>query len=302
MIDGKPIITFLAGHGERTYNNEEDESDYYKVFNNYRKDNSLVNQGFETRTVYIKDEPIPDSTMILIIADPTETYTEDAMAKVQSYINQGGNLVITGSLLNRNAILPVLEQFGITASKADSSYKYGSIDPAAVIGAGNSKGFLRNETMWTSTADKTILDKEGNGAKLSMPDAFSMKQLPGQSGFSVRPVVLSNANTLIYALTRDVAGKQQRILVCGSADFLSNGAEGVGFRSAFDTKAENLRVAVAFFKWLSNDKYPSDAHKDRRKENIIIKSSGMLKLFLVGLFPLPFLIIGLLVLKSRRNH
>ncbi len=302
MLEGKPIITFLAGHGERTHNNEEDESDYYKVFNNHSKDNSLVNQGFETRTVYIKDERIPDSTMILIIADPTESYGVDEMAKIQSYINEGGNLVITGSLLNRNTILPVMEQLGITASIADSSYKYGSIDPAAVIHDGNAKGFLRNETMWTSSADITILDKEGNGAKLSMPNSFSMKQLPGQSGFSVRPVVLSDADTLIYALTRNVSGKQQRILICGSADFLSNGAEGIGFKSGFDTKAQNQRVAVAFFKWLSNDKYPSDAHKQRRKENIIIKSSGMLKLFLVGLFPLPFFIIGLLVLKNRRNH
>ena len=76
-----------------------------------------------------------------------------------------------------------------------------------------------------------------------------------------------------------------------------------GRNSSFPaTKAENQRVAVALFKWLSNDKYPSDAHRERRKENITIKSSGMLKLFLVGLFPLPFFIIGLLVLKNRRNH
>ena len=135
----------------------------------------MVNLGFETRTAYIKDEPIPDSTMILIIADPTEAYTADVIDKIQSYINRGGNLVITGSLLNRNTILPVLEQFGITASKADSSYKYGSVDPSAVMHDGNAKGFLRNETMWTSSADITILDKEGNGAKLSMPNAFSMK-------------------------------------------------------------------------------------------------------------------------------
>jgi ABC-2 type transport system permease protein len=89
--------------------------------------------------------------------------------------------------------------------------------------------------------------------------------------------------TAAIGLTRTINGKQQRIVVTGDADFLSN-AE----LARYTPRTANFDFSTALFSWFSNGEFPIDTSRPLSKDKrVTISSGGMvfLKWLLLGILP-----------------
>jgi ABC-2 type transport system permease protein len=103
----------------------------------------------------------------------------------------------------------------------------------------------------------------------------------------------------VLGLTRTINGKQQRIIVAGDADFLSN-AE----LSRYNPQTCNFDFSTALFSWFSYGEYPIDTSRPKSKDNSLnLTSVGMitLQIFLLGIFPGILLIAGTILLIRRKR-
>lgn len=103
----------------------------------------------------------------------------------------------------------------------------------------------------------------------------------------------------VVALTRSINGKEQRIIIAGDADFMSNSELG----------RANLRIAnfvfnTALFSWLCNGEFPIDTSRPESKDNRVRVSSDdvdMLRIIYVWVFPGILLAFGTILLLRRKR-
>ncbi len=103
--------------------------------------------------------------------------------------------------------------------------------------------------------------------------------------------------TMALALTRKVGDKEQRIMILGDADCLSNGEFS---RKRNGIMSENFRMANGIFFWLSENEAPLDVRRPATTDNeLYIKKSdkpflsALYKIIIPTLFALAFLLIWL---------
>jgi ABC-2 type transport system permease protein len=104
------------------------------------------------------------------------------------------------------------------------------------------------------------------------------------------------------ALTRQVNGKEQRILVTGDADCISNGEISIQRPGA---RAANYNLIMGSFFWMSDNEVPIDVRRPTPPDNeLFITGSGAkaCKALLMGLFPLLLLTGCLLIWLRRRGR
>jgi len=101
------------------------------------------------------------------------------------------------------------------------------------------------------------------------------------------------------AISRTINGKQQRIIVSGDADFISNG-ELSRARSQF-----NEYYLQGLFRWFSNDQFPVDVTRpDARDMDIKISRGQITGLMWLckGIIPAVIAILGAITLLRRRRN
>lgn len=75
--------------------------------------NALINQGFDVINIDVTTQRIPDSLTALVLADPSVPLNNLQQQKIQNYLDNGGNMLITGEP-NRQPILnPLLNTIGV---------------------------------------------------------------------------------------------------------------------------------------------------------------------------------------------
>jgi ABC-2 type transport system permease protein len=105
--------------------------------------------------------------------------------------------------------------------------------------------------------------------------------------------------TAAIALTRTINGRQQRIVVTGDADFLSNAELG-----RYTPRTANFDFSTALFSWFSNGQFPIDTSRPpSRDKRITVTSGGMVFLtwLLLGILPGLLLIAGTILLIRRKR-
>jgi len=105
--------------------------------------------------------------------------------------------------------------------------------------------------------------------------------------------------TTTVALTRQVNGKEQRIIVSGDADFLSN-TELV----RYSPQVANFYFSTAIFNWLDYGQYPVDTSRPDAKDNRVTVSTdhvGFLKIIYIYVIPGLILIFGAIFLIRRKR-
>jgi len=101
------------------------------------------------------------------------------------------------------------------------------------------------------------------------------------------------------SLTRQINGKEQRIVVVGDADFLSN-AE----LSRRNVKTCNFDFATSVFGWFTYGQFPVDSTRPPAKDNrvnLTDRGLKLLKIVLLGILPGLILLIGAVVLIRRKR-
>jgi ABC-2 type transport system permease protein len=103
----------------------------------------------------------------------------------------------------------------------------------------------------------------------------------------------------VLGLTRMINGKQQRIVVAGDADFLSNSELG-----RYSPRTCNFDFSTALFSWFSYGEFPIDSSRPKSKDNSLeLTSAGLtfLKILLLGILPGLLLIGGAILLIRRKS-
>jgi ABC-2 type transport system permease protein len=103
------------------------------------------------------------------------------------------------------------------------------------------------------------------------------------------------------ALSRKVGNKEQRIMIIGDADCISNGGMKPPIRYY---GASNFSLIPGMFHWLSYGTVPVDVSRPHSKDNTLFLTKGSLKVVkygLMGVIP-GLLLIGSSILLIRRRR
>jgi len=135
---------------------------------------------------------------------------------------------------------------------------------------------------------------------VAQPHKLAMKGLTKTgSSISSNNIDLKNSYATALALTRQINGKQQRIIISGDADFLSN-IELI--RRNIETS--NFNLCTALFSWLDYGQFPINASRPDAKDNRVTVSTdrvAFLKFLYIWLLPGLILIIAAIFLIRRKR-
>jgi ABC-2 type transport system permease protein len=101
------------------------------------------------------------------------------------------------------------------------------------------------------------------------------------------------------ALTRQINGKEQRILISGDADFLSNSELG-----RLEPRVANFYFSTALFSWLNYGQYPVDTSRPDSKDNRVTVSTdhvAFLKIVYIYIIPGLILVFAAIFLIRRKR-
>lgn len=319
MVMKLPRIGFLDGQGERKI--EGDRIRDYTLFSSVKTFRyALTNQGCDVESLDLSgDKQIPEEVDIIVISDMQQPMDTVVKKKLDAYIANGGNLAITlkpGSEIMESFIA----QFGVKtipgqlvqpkqdvaanvvicrpteASKSiapmfgDMIQRHlyvGMVKSAGLVMAEN-KGFkavpvLQTDTMKTWNELQTI-DYVNDSATVDIA-----------SGEKADSFVTA------LALSRKVGSKEQRIMIIGDADCISNG----GMRPPLRIYgAANFNLLPGMFHWLSYGTVPVDVSRPAGSDNEIFLTKESLKVVkygLMGVIP-GILLIGSTILLIRRRR
>jgi ABC-2 type transport system permease protein len=101
------------------------------------------------------------------------------------------------------------------------------------------------------------------------------------------------------SLTRKINGKEQRIIVTGDADFMSNSE-----LQRFNLRTANFAFNTALFSWLSYGEFPIDSSRPDSKDkrtNVTMDQVDFLRIVYVWILPALLLAFGAILLIRRKR-
>lgn len=298
-------IVFTEGHGERSPHQKGNSSlsdlgDLLTLRNNNIQGLNLKKHG-----------QIPNNTRVLVIASPTKAFSFQAVGAIMRYVNRGGNLLWLHDPHNKSGLELLANKLGIT------------IPPGLIIT--HNRKHKKTLALILSNFPANRLTQKLQGHQTLFPQV-SVVQANKNSPFKVTPLLVSdnkswnetsnNKNQPLQfdANSKDLKGpltfglslsrtmvksnKQQRIVVIGDSDFLSNGFMGPGA----NRRGVNLSLAMNIFAWLGQRDELIDVDRPIVSDNILhLSSFSALSLFILFSFilPIPFLIFGVLHYRRR---
>lgn len=244
MTADVPTITYLAGNGTFDISSRL-RLGYDAIFNMPTIRGSLINQGFRTERVDVQTGTLPPETDILVIANPTEPYTDAQLKMVHDYIRQGGNLLLMGDVDNNQIMNDIVAPLGITFTRGYIVEPHGTnsevqpnvavcemLDAALTIDHGFSEWKREKLTLPMKMATEIRVDSSLNtGFRFiplfqSAPNSWIKQEKANLLSGELKPDPAKGeqqgSRVTVAALTRILNGKEQRVLVTGDADWLTN--------------------------------------------------------------------------------
>jgi ABC-2 type transport system permease protein len=312
-----PQVVFLTGNNARAIDSYADR--HYWISSNWgTRRVSLINQGFDVSAVDLAREEIPADADVVVLADPTAALTATEQARIEAYLAGGGNMLIAGEPGRQRILNPLLKGLGVQLAEgmavvADRNVTPGLVRARVSEEASRLGSFLRSVS-------------RGNGVPVQGAAAVDHE---ASAGFSVEPVLWSPAESWIetalkyspvtgeidtdamtptvsrrqrkaspiaVALSRSLNGREQRVIVSGDADFMSNaGISRLG--------PGNANYFHGLFQWLSGGEFPVHTPRpdpldlDLRMTREALKTLGWI--FKAGL-PALVVLAGMILLFRRR--
>jgi ABC-2 type transport system permease protein len=131
----------------------------------------------------------------------------------------------------------------------------------------------------------------------SVAQADTSKKAVGTITYSAADGDSKGAFSTVISLTRQINQKEQRIIVAGDADFLSNKEIGRWGKA-------NFSFSTALFSWLSNGEFPISAFRPDAKDkrvNVTIDQVGFLRIIYVWVLPAILLALAAIILIRRKR-
>lgn len=315
LIVTPPAIAFLTGNNERSANKAGDK-EYKMAARELTFRYSLINQGFDIIDLSLSDSSIPENIAAIVVADPTTAFSAEELDKLNRYLSAGGNMLIAGEPGRQDLLNPLLRSFGVQMTAGTMMQESRDFAPEFVRavfspGAGGciaAFDAFRQDRSTVAMPGAAGLTYEKNGIYSIRPilttDEKNTWNRPGGAGpdtgkpiFSALPGDDKRQATLGLAITRTIGARQQKIIVMGDADFMSN-AE----LARRNTKTANFTFTGELFKWFSDGAFPIDTKRPETTDNrLLITRDGiyMLRITLLVLVPAILLITASVLLIRR---
>ncbi|MFI3189182.1 ABC transporter [Crenothrix sp. D3] len=294
-------VSFLAGHGERVANGiaNFDFGSFGKALDQHK----IKAQSLNLATV----QAIPDNSNLLVISAPAVPLMAGELTLIKQYIDNGGNLLLLTDP-NNTHLNPVLEWLGIRVLAGvlvdGKSKLYGIDDPSFVLASEYTKhpitkGF-QTITVYPVTA---ALDSDLTSPFKAEALLSSAKQswtetevVSGKIRFDAGGVERAGPLNFAYALTRTIKNTEQRIVVVGDGDFLSN---------TYIGNVGNLDMGLRLVNWLiHDDKFIDIPSKTTPDGSLQLSPTAIAALsfgFLI-ILPVLLLVTGFFVWRRRNRR
>jgi len=302
---GEHWIIPVTGHGERNLEGTAnfDLGDFGR---------ELKNKGFQTQPLDLVTSPaIPDNTGTLVIASPRVGYLPSEGAQILDYVQQGGNLLWLIDPDSQHGLEIVAQELGLhflPGTIVDANAGAFKIDDPAVALVprypqhGATRGFellslfphalaLNAQTdEWQASPILSTLERSWNETG---PIQGEISR-DASKGEQLGPLHIGIAFTRNLA---DSSGlRQQRILVIGDGDFLSN---------AFLGNGGNLDLGLNLIRWLNADEtllsIPAKTATDLSLR-LSKTATGVIGLGFLLVLPLGLISTGLIIWWRRRRR
>ncbi|MDO9169376.1 MAG: GldG family protein [Methylobacter sp.] len=243
-------VTFLSGHGERA-------ADGIANFDLGQFGKELDRRKIKAQTINLATMPdIPGNSALLVVTAPVVPLLAAELELIKRYVQQGGNLLLLTDPGNHHldALQQLLGLRQLPGTLVDSSSKlYGINDPSFVLASDYiahpiTQGF-QTITVYPVTAALAI-GEETDFHPVELLKSVSQSwtetgPIAGKIVFDADGDEKQGPLAFAYTLTRDLGEKtQQRIVVVGDGDFLSN---------AYLGNVGNLDMGLRMINWLIHD-------------------------------------------------
>jgi len=301
LVADVPKIAFVSGHHERSMGRTGDRN--YQMMSTMRRNRkALINQGFDVLELDLKKQDIPAGLAALIIADPSIAIESNEQAKIARYLAAGGNMLLTTEPGHQSVVNPILKPLGMYVM--DGMIVHSSKNDApelihASIGGGKGQLILSGVSAIGFNgrpplgAQATAISAPGSWNRTVPVDLTS-----GNLAFDQSKNDLLGPFPTIVSLERKIGKKEQRIVVSGDADFLSN-------IELSHPRGDNERFMKGLFSWFSNRSFPIDTSRKPAIDNAILfgrKDISLLRTICLGILPALILIMGTVILVRRKRN
>lgn len=322
MIAPHIKYAFVTGNGERDIFNTSDK-DYQFLAKELSFRYSLINQGFDTDTLSLaSSDEDANGADILVFADPQEAYTPEELGIIEHYIATGKNMIIAGKPESREYLNPILKHIGVELMPGTLVQPNEEFASNLLFGKFSQQG--RNFS-------GTFAYLDNRGYKVTAPGSAGIRIIEDK-GFHTATIVVTDSTTcwnelqvedfeneiiefnpekgeidcqgvpIVMVLLRKVGDKEQKIVVMGNADCISNGE----FSKARNgVQAANYNLVLETGRWFSNGEYPVNTYRpDNPDTDVYLKYKQVryLRRVLIGIVPTLLGIIGLVVWLKRRKE
>ena len=309
------LLVFLEGHGERDpFGKANHDLSLWTT--------QLVSRGFKIQYLNLADvQAIPGNTKVLVIASPTVGLLPGEIALIIEYLLRGGNILWLSDPGSLHGLESLADQLSIEIPSGVVIDFAGSLigieDPTIVLNTSSmypehaiTKTFNLT-TFFPTTASINVRDNEqwDTSSLLISGDHTWLETgvLEGEIEYNEDSDLIGPLDigiTLEKTIENDLGNDldepsetiQQRIIVIGDGDFLSNTYVG---------NSGNLDLGIRLINWLSNDddfisipiKTVNDAHLE-----LSLLASGIIAFGFILVLPLLFLGTGLTIWWRRKKQ
>ncbi|MGK7935915.1 MAG: GldG family protein [Xenococcaceae cyanobacterium] len=230
LRDHTPLVYFTQGHGEAQLEEGSENSLSIAVKN-------LSDKGYKVEPINLATSgKIPNEPDVIVVPGPIRELFPQEVKMLQTYLNNGGSLLLMLIPNTNPELTPLLQDYGI---KLDDRF---IIDAS---GAGSILGFGPAAPLITTYGDHPITDRLGNGISI-FPESRPITTTPIK-GVTAAPLIITDAETwaennittaeiafneqedikgplnIGFAFTRSKPASESRLVIFGSSTFIING-------------------------------------------------------------------------------
>ncbi len=298
-------VVFVSGHGERAPFGETNYG--MGIFAA-----ELERKGLRVQTINLAENAIPSNTNLLVLASPRVELLPGEVAALQDYLDNGGNLLWLTEPGTLHSLEPLADQLGLLILPGQvvdaTGALFGVENPSFVVVTGYPNHIITRAMSTVSVYPEAVaLEINDTTAWDAAPLLTTLERswtelgaLEGEIRFDEDTDERAGPLDIGFVLTRGrpgaAADEQQRVVVVGDGDFLSNTYLG---------NAGNMGLGLNIVHWLSHDDAFIDIRVRAAPDTTLVMDRTTIAVIGIGfLTGLPALLLtsGVVIWLRRRRR